>query len=77
MLGVQNQKDVQHSVLEYVGEPIQTGCESQWDSADGLVLPVMPPTLVGNCRLLQICYALKVNELSLNVSARLLEYRLR
>ncbi|XP_029346115.1 arrestin domain-containing protein 3-like isoform X2 [Acyrthosiphon pisum] len=60
MLGVQNQKDVQHSVLEYIGEPIRTGCESQWDSADGLVLPVMPPTLIGNCRLLQIYYVLKV-----------------
>ncbi|KAF0767767.1 arrestin domain-containing protein 3-like isoform X2, partial [Aphis craccivora] len=60
MLGVQNQKDVQHSVLEYIGEPIRTGCESQWDSADGLVLPVMPPTLIGNCRLLQIYYLLKV-----------------
>lgn len=60
MLGVQNQKEVQHSVLEYIGEPIRTGCESQWDSADGLVLPVMPPTLIGNCRLLQIYYLLKV-----------------
>lgn len=60
MLGVQNQKEVQHLVLEYIGEPIQTGCESQWDSADGLVLPVMPPTLIGNCRLLQIYYVLKV-----------------
>ncbi|XP_050523902.1 arrestin domain-containing protein 3-like isoform X2 [Daktulosphaira vitifoliae] len=60
ILGVQNQKDVQHLVLEYIGEPIQTGCESQWDSADGLILPVMPPTLIGICRLLQIYYVLKV-----------------
>jgi hypothetical protein len=60
MLGVQNQKDVQHLVLEYIGESIRTGSESQWDSADGLVLPVMPPTLIGSCRLLQINYVLKV-----------------
>ncbi|XP_050424389.1 arrestin domain-containing protein 3-like isoform X2 [Adelges cooleyi] len=55
------QKDVQHLVLEYTGEPIQNGCVSQWDSADGLILPVMPPTLVlGICKLLQIYYVLQV-----------------
>lgn len=54
-------KEVQHAVLEYSGEPVRAHTRSKWDSAQSLVVPVMPPTLVGVCRLLQIYYVLKVH----------------
>jgi len=58
MLGVS--KDVQHPVLEFVGEAVAPRSSAQWDSGDRLRLPTMPPSLVGVCRLLQIYYVLKV-----------------
>jgi len=58
VLGVN--KEIQHLVLEYKGEPVRPNTRSKWDSAQSLVVPVMPPSLVGVCRLLQIYYVLKV-----------------
>lgn len=58
MLGVT--KELQHSVLEYRGEEVGPHSHRNWDSGGTLRLPVMPPSLVGVCRLLQIYYVLKV-----------------
>ncbi|ROT60734.1 Arrestin domain-containing protein 3 [Penaeus vannamei] len=54
-------KDIQHPVLEYTGDPVPAGTRWKFDSSHSLVVPVMPPTLVGVCRLMQIYYVLKVN----------------
>ncbi|XP_046669540.1 arrestin domain-containing protein 3-like [Homalodisca vitripennis] len=54
-------KEVQHLVLEYRGDSVKPNTRHKWDSAQSLVVPVMPPSLVGICRLLQIYYVLKVN----------------
>ncbi|XP_034233055.1 arrestin domain-containing protein 4-like isoform X1 [Thrips palmi] len=59
MLGVT--KELQHLVLEYRGEEVGPHSHRNWDSGGTLRLPVMPPSLVGVCRLLQIYYVLKVN----------------
>lgn len=59
MLGVT--KDSQHLVLEYKGDPVKPHSRTKWDSSNSLVLPVMPTTLIGICRLLQIYYVLKVS----------------
>lgn len=57
-------KDIQHPVLEYTGDPVAPGTRWKFDSSQSLVVPVMPPTLIGVCRLLQIYYVLKVGCLS-------------
>ncbi|KAG7175696.1 Arrestin domain-containing protein 3-like 2 [Homarus americanus] len=54
-------KDVQHQVLEYAGDPVAPGTRWKFDSSQSLVVPVMPPTLIGVCRPLQIYYVLKVH----------------
>lgn len=54
-------KEVNHTVLEYRGEPVLPCQKWRFDSANSFVVPVMPPTLVGICRLLQIYYVLKVS----------------
>ncbi|XP_050700191.1 arrestin domain-containing protein 2-like [Eriocheir sinensis] len=54
-------KDLQHPVLEYTGDPVAAGTRWKFDSSQSLVVPVMPPTLIDVCRLLQIYYVLKVN----------------
>ncbi|XP_059468819.1 arrestin domain-containing protein 2-like [Neocloeon triangulifer] len=54
-------REVQHPVLEYRGEPVKPGTHAKWDSAQSLVVPTMPPSMVGVCRLLQLYYVLKVN----------------
>lgn len=59
VLGVN--KEIQHLVLEYKGDAVSPNTRSKWDSAQSLVVPVMPPSLVGVCRLLQIYYVLKVS----------------
>ncbi|GLV37056.1 Wee1 kinase [Carabus blaptoides fortunei] len=59
VLGVN--KDVQHLVLEYKGDPVKPHSRTKWDSSNSLVIPTMPTTLVGICRLLQIYYVLKVS----------------
>jgi hypothetical protein len=59
VLGVN--KEIQHLVLEYKGEAVRPNTRSKWDSAQSLVVPVMPPSLVGVCRLVQIYYVLKVS----------------
>lgn len=53
-------KDLQHSVLEYTGDPVGSGSRCKFDSSQCLVVPVIPPTLVSVCRLIQIYYVLKV-----------------
>lgn len=54
-------KDLQHPVLEYTGDPVAAGTRWKFDSSQSLVVPVMPPTLINVCRLLQIYYVLKVS----------------
>lgn len=58
VLGVN--KEASHTVLEYRGDQIQPHTRHKFDSSNSLVVPVMPPTLVGVCRLLQMYYVLKV-----------------
>lgn len=58
VLGVN--KEASHTVLEYRGEQIPPHTRHKFDSSNSLVVPVMPPTLVGVCRLLQMYYVLKV-----------------
>ncbi|CAG2165136.1 unnamed protein product [Oppiella nova] len=53
-------KEVNHTVLEYRGDPILPSQKYRFESSNSFVVPVMPPTLVGICRLLQIYYVLKV-----------------
>ena len=53
-------KDVQHVVLEYRGDPVQPGRRSKFDSSQSLVLPALPTTLVGVCRMINVYYALHV-----------------
>lgn len=53
-------KEVQHLVLEYRGDSVQSNTRHKWDSAQSLVVPVMPPSLTGITRLLQVYYVLKV-----------------
>ncbi|RWS27592.1 vitellogenin-3-like protein [Leptotrombidium deliense] len=53
-------KETSHTVLEYRGDVIEPHTRSRFDSSNSLVVPVMPPSLVGICRLLQIYYVLKV-----------------
>ena len=55
-------KDLQHPVLEYTGDPVAAGTRWKFDSSQSLVVPVMPPTLIDVCRLLQIYYVLKVKD---------------
>uniref|UniRef100_T1J719 Arrestin C-terminal-like domain-containing protein n=1 Tax=Strigamia maritima TaxID=126957 RepID=T1J719_STRMM len=59
VLGVN--KSTSHTVLEYTGDPVHSHSRSKFDSSSSLVVPVMPPTLVGICRLLQVQYMLKVS----------------
>lgn len=54
-------KDVQHPVLEYTTESVAPGTRWKFDSSGSLVIPVMPPTLLSVCRLVQVYYVLKVN----------------
>lgn len=58
MLGLN--KEVVHTVLEYQGEDVAPNQKFRFDSTDGLVVPVMPPTIMGLSKLLQIYYVLKV-----------------
>lgn len=53
-------KEVQHVVLEYRGDPVQPGRRSKFDSSQSLVLPALPTTLVGVCRMINVYYALHV-----------------
>jgi hypothetical protein len=54
-------KELQFVVLEYRGDPVHPGQRSKFDSSQSLVLPAMPTTLVGVCRLINIYYILHVN----------------
>ena len=68
-------KEVNHVILEYRGELIPAEKRTKFDSGNGLVVPVMPPTLsTGICRLIHIYYVLRVGfflspVLSLSLSA--------
>lgn len=53
-------KEVSHPVLEYRGDTIGAHSRGKCDYLSTLVVPVMPPTLIGICRLIQIHYTLKV-----------------
>lgn len=54
-------KELTHTVLEYLGEDVQPAQKFRFDSTDSLVVPVMPPTLLNICKLLQIYYILTVS----------------
>lgn len=55
-------KELQHVVLEYRGDPVQPGRRSKFDSSQSLVLPALPTTLVGVCRMINVYYALHVSQ---------------
>lgn len=55
-------KELHHVVLEYRGDAVQSGMRSKFDSSQSLVLPAMPTTLVGVCRLINIYYSLHVSD---------------
>lgn len=59
VLGVS--KEVSHTIFEYRGAPVPAHSRTKWDSQQNLVVPTMPPTLIGVCRLIQLYYALKVS----------------
>ncbi|GJQ75361.1 hypothetical protein Trydic_g23538 [Trypoxylus dichotomus] len=59
VLGVS--KDVKHLVFEYRGSQVKPNSRTKWDSSNSLVIPPMPTTLVGICRLAQIYYVLTVS----------------
>ena len=52
-------KESERTVLEYTGAPVEAG-RWKFDSSHCLVVPVIPPTLAGVCRLIHIYYVLKV-----------------
>lgn len=55
-------KEVRHTVLEAESDKVPAHETSQLDELmDRLVLPIMPPTTVDVCGLVQIYYTLKVN----------------
>lgn len=54
-------KEVTHTVLEYRGDLIEPETRSKFDSSNSIVVPVMPPTLLNVCRLIQIYYVLTVS----------------
>jgi len=58
VLGVE--KELSHTIMDYRGAPVVPHTRTKWDSQQNLVVPTMPPTLVGVCRLIQIYYLLKV-----------------
>lgn len=57
-------KELQHVVLEYIGDIVKPNTRTKWDSNQSLIVPTMPPTVVGVCRVLQIYYVLKVTSSS-------------
>lgn len=59
VLGVS--KEVSHTIFEYRGAPVPAHNRTKWDSQQNLVVPTMPPTLIGVCRLIQLYYVLKVS----------------
>ncbi|XP_060532663.1 arrestin domain-containing protein 3-like isoform X2 [Cylas formicarius] len=59
VLGVS--KDVRHLIFEYRGRTAKPHTRSKWDSSNSLVIPPMPTTLIGICRLAQIYYILTVS----------------
>lgn len=63
VLGVS--KELSNTILEYRGAPVVPRSRIKWDSHQNIVVPVMPPTLLGVCRLIQIYYVLKVRILVL------------
>lgn len=72
VLGVS--KDLKHLVFEYRGSNVKPHSRSKWDSSNSLVLPPMPTTLVGICRLVQIYYVLSVS-IKYGLQKQLTEYK--
>lgn len=54
-------KEINHLILELTGDAVKPNTQTKWDSADSLVVPIMPPSLLGICKLIHISYILKVN----------------
>ncbi|XP_018336415.1 arrestin domain-containing protein 3-like isoform X2 [Agrilus planipennis] len=54
-------KETKHIVFEYKGDYVKQNSRTKWDSANSLVIPTMPTSLVGICRLAQIYYVLSVS----------------
>lgn len=48
-------------MFNFRGTNVKPHSRSKWDSSNSLVLPPMPTTLVGICRLVQIYYVLTVS----------------
>ncbi|KAK9892416.1 hypothetical protein WA026_019866 [Henosepilachna vigintioctopunctata] len=59
VLGVN--KEAKHVVFQYTGSNVKPRTKNNWYSANGLLIPPMPTTTVGICRLLQIYYILTVS----------------
>lgn len=53
-------KEINHLILELTGDIVAPNTQTKWDSADSLVVPIMPPSLMGSCKLIHIYYVLKV-----------------
>lgn len=54
-------KELSHLVLELTGDWVKPATHTKWDSSESLVLPVMPPSILGSCRLIHIYYVLRVS----------------
>ncbi|XKL64211.1 hypothetical protein PGB90_004297 [Kerria lacca] len=54
-------KEINHLILELTGDAVKPNTQTKWDSADSLVVPIMPPSLLGICKLIHISYILKVS----------------
>lgn len=54
-------KELSHLILELTGDAVKPNTQTKWDSADSLVVPVMPPSLLGICKLIHIYYVLRVS----------------
>lgn len=54
-------KDINHLILELTGDIVSPCTQIKWDSADSLVVPIMPPSLSSSCKLIHINYVLKVS----------------
>lgn len=53
-------REINHLILELTGDAVKPNTQTKWDSADSLVVPIMPPSLLGICKLIHIYYVLRV-----------------
>ncbi|KAK7588159.1 hypothetical protein V9T40_005404 [Parthenolecanium corni] len=54
-------REINHLILELTGDAVKPNTQTKWDSADSLVVPIMPPSLLGICKLIHIYYVLRVS----------------